>query len=69
MQENKRPLIIGVTGNIGSGKSTFCMSLHNKGLPVYSADLLAKRKLDYPRVVYSLTQRIYINRFAEIINV
>jgi dephospho-CoA kinase len=38
----KRPLQIGVTGGIGSGKSLVCRIFHQLGVPVYDADGRAK---------------------------
>jgi dephospho-CoA kinase len=34
---------VGVTGGIGSGKSIICKVFHNLGIPVYEADIAAKR--------------------------
>jgi dephospho-CoA kinase len=33
-----KPFIVGITGGIGSGKSTVCRIFENLGLPVYYAD-------------------------------
>lgn len=38
--------IIGLTGGIGSGKSTIAKYFEEKGIPVYIADIEAKRILD-----------------------
>lgn len=38
----KRPLQIGITGGIGSGKSLVCRIFHTLGVPVYDADSRAK---------------------------
>jgi len=57
MPPSKRPLIIGVTGNIGSGKSTFCKALEAEGLAVYYADLLARNRLDDPSLREKLVER------------
>lgn len=57
MQPNNRPVIIGVTGNIGSGKSTLCNALADKGFSVYSADLLARQRLEDAEVIKSLVAR------------
>ncbi len=35
-------MLIGVTGNIGAGKSTFCAMLKAKGYTVYDADAIGK---------------------------
>jgi dephospho-CoA kinase len=39
---NSRPLWVGITGGIGSGKSTVCQVFRLLGIPVYSADDRAK---------------------------
>lgn len=39
---NERPLLVGITGGIGSGKSTVCKLFSLLGIPVYSADNRAK---------------------------
>lgn len=36
-------IFIGITGGIGSGKSTVCSIFQEKGVPVFSADLAARR--------------------------
>ena len=47
MSPNKFPLLIGITGNIGSGKSVFCNFLTAKGLKVISADDIANQHFVY----------------------
>jgi dephospho-CoA kinase len=37
-----RPLLLGITGGIGSGKSTVCKVFQTLGVPVYDADSRAK---------------------------
>jgi len=39
---NSRPKLVGITGGIGSGKSTVCQVFQILGIPVYSADDRAK---------------------------
>ncbi|MEL7221270.1 MAG: dephospho-CoA kinase, partial [Bacteroidota bacterium] len=39
---SKSPLVIGITGGIGSGKSTVCRIFQLLGIPVYNADDRAK---------------------------
>ncbi len=38
----KKPLLVGITGGIGSGKSTVCRVFQTLGIPVYDADSRAK---------------------------
>ena len=45
-----RPLLIGITGGIGSGKSVVSHILRIAGLPVYDTDSEAKRIMDSPVV-------------------
>lgn len=39
----KQPIVIGITGGIGGGKSTIARVLQKKGYPVYNTDKEAKR--------------------------
>ncbi len=55
MQSNN-PLVIGVTGNIGSGKTTVCKMITEK-YPVYFSDELAHQVLLFPQVITKLTER------------
>ena len=41
-------LTIGITGGIGSGKSTVCRLFEQKGVPVFSADAVAKELTNGP---------------------
>jgi len=43
--------IVGLTGGIGSGKSTIAEYMHSKGIPVYIADDQAKKIMDDPEIV------------------
>lgn len=43
--------IVGLTGGIGSGKSTIAEYIHSKGIPVYIADDQAKKIMDDPEIV------------------
>lgn len=54
MPPNKRPLIIGITGNIGSGKSSFCKILESLGYTIHYADMLANKHLEDTCVVREL---------------
>lgn len=42
MSSNNKPITIGITGGIGSGKSTVCRILKNMSLPIYDADSQSK---------------------------
>lgn len=46
-----KPLQLGVTGGIGSGKSVVCRIFEKMGIPIYNADTEAKRLLDTDRQV------------------
>lgn len=49
---NNRPLKIGITGSIGSGKTTVCHIFESLGIPVYYADGRAKwLMVNDPRLV------------------
>lgn len=48
---NVRTKIIGLTGGIGSGKSTIANYLQSKGIPVYISDIEAKKVMEFPDVV------------------
>jgi len=57
MSQNKRPLLIGITGNIGSGKSAYCNFLAANGLKVISADAVANQHLEDPAIKEALIKR------------
>lgn len=60
MPQNKRPLLIGITGNIGSGKTSFAQIISEQGYTVTSADKVAKDILELPEV-----RQILIDRWGE----
>lgn len=50
-----RPLVIGITGGIGSGKSTLSQMLRTLGYPVYDTDREARRlQNEHPELVTSI---------------
>jgi dephospho-CoA kinase len=57
MQLNNRPLLIGITGNIGSGKSSFCNYLAANGFRIISADVLANQHLEDKDIQSALVTR------------
>lgn len=42
MPNQNKPLLVGITGGIGSGKSTICKIFSSFGVPVYDADSRAR---------------------------
>ena len=46
--------IIGLTGGMGSGKTTIANHLNSLGIPVYNSDYQAKKILNLPETVESL---------------
>lgn len=46
MCQSSRPVIIGVTGGIGAGKSVVCRVCALRGIPVYDCDTRARRIMD-----------------------
>jgi len=48
--------IIGLTGGIGSGKSTVASYIASKGIPVYIADEEAKKIMELPEVILEVQQ-------------
>jgi dephospho-CoA kinase len=48
--------IIGLTGGIGSGKSTVAGYIASKGIPVYIADEEAKKIMELPEVISEVQQ-------------
>lgn len=51
------PIRIGITGNIGSGKSSFCEMLMDRGYKCVFADKIAQEQLNAPDTVKQLTRR------------
>jgi dephospho-CoA kinase len=46
-----RPRIIGLTGGIGSGKTTVANYFKSKGIPVYISDIEAKKVMEFPEII------------------
>lgn len=55
----EKPLIVGVTGGIGSGKSTVCRIFKVLGVPIYEADARAKAILDEDAVLRDSIRSIF----------
>ena len=62
----KIPVIVGVTGGIGSGKSTVCELFGVMGIPVFTADLVARNIVNEdPLVVDAIKRRFGQHLYAE----
>ncbi|MFZ4105514.1 dephospho-CoA kinase [Flavobacterium sp.] len=46
-----KPKIIGLTGGIGSGKTTVANYFKSKGIPVYISDIEAKKVMNFPEII------------------
>ena len=46
--------IIGLTGGIGSGKTTIARYIESKGIPVYIADVEAKKVMEEPEIINAI---------------
>lgn len=46
--------IIGLTGGIGSGKTTIARYIASKGIPVYIADVEAKKVMEEPKIMEAI---------------
>ena len=51
----KKTKIIGLTGGIGSGKTTVANYLISKGIPVYISDLEAKKVMEFPEIIEKIS--------------
>ena len=59
-----KPIIIGVTGGIGSGKSYICRIISSLGFPVYNCDAEAKKLMNTNKhIINSLKQLIGENTY------
>ncbi|WP_462224514.1 dephospho-CoA kinase [Flavobacterium sp.] len=48
---NVKTKIIGLTGGIGSGKTTIANYIQSKGIPVYISDTEAKKVMEQPEII------------------
>lgn len=48
---NVKAKIIGLTGGIGSGKTTIANYIQSKGIPVYISDVEAKKVMEQPEII------------------
>ena len=49
-------LKIGLTGNIGSGKTWTCQTFEALGVPVFYADLEARKILNHPKTAFEISE-------------
>lgn len=56
-----QPLRIGLTGGIGSGKSTACEIFRELGVPVIDADLIAHQLIKKDGAAYSVIKKLFGN--------
>jgi dephospho-CoA kinase len=52
-------LKVGVTGGIGSGKSTVCRVFSNLGIPVFEADKVAKELMNTDQTIFEQLVRLF----------
>ncbi len=57
----KKTKIIGLTGGIGSGKTTVANYMQSKGIPVYISDVEAKRVMDFPEIISKIVKEFGID--------
>ena len=69
---------IGITGNIGSGKTTVCRVFEHLGVPVYHSDKEAKKQYNHQNIkdklytlfgtdIFTETQTVDIQKLAQIV--
>lgn len=58
-QQSGLPTLVGITGGIGSGKSTIAAELKRRGYPVYDTDLEAKRIIVHNPAVRSQVETLF----------
>lgn len=57
----KKTKIIGLTGGIGSGKTTIANYMQSKGIPVYISDVEAKKVMDFPEIISKIVKEFGID--------
>lgn len=58
-------VFIGVTGGIGSGKSTVCSLFEKKGISIFFADIIAKRIIDSNSQVLNEIKDVFGNQVLD----
>jgi dephospho-CoA kinase len=54
IQTKVKTKIIGLTGGIGSGKTTIANYIESLGIPVYISDLEAKKVMEFPEIIQKI---------------
>src|SRR6478736_8399314 len=57
--------IIGLTGGIGSGKTTVAKLFEDMGVPIYIADLEAKKIMESPEVILKIRKQFGVDVFID----
>jgi len=52
----KKPKIIGLTGGIGSGKTTVAKIFESLGVPIYISDVEAKKLMETEEIIFQIEQ-------------
>ena len=58
-KENKKPIVVGLTGGIGSGKSTVAKVFESLNVPVFNSDLEAKNIINNDEVVIHAITEVF----------
>lgn len=62
----KNPLLVGITGGIGSGKSMVCQIFKLLGVPIYAADERAKQIINInPQLIETIKTRFGADMYGE----
>lgn len=57
VKNNRKPILVGLTGGIGSGKTTVANYLIKQGFSVYISDVEAKKVMESPQIVSQIATR------------
>jgi dephospho-CoA kinase len=61
-------LRIGLTGGIGSGKSTVARIFNVLGIPVYSSDDASKRLMDEDEELKTVSSKLLVKNLIQMVN-
>ena len=60
-------MILGLTGGIGTGKSTVVNMLKGKGIPVVDTDLISREVIEYPEIIEKIKLEISLKNKQNVI--